>query len=336
MKNRLLILSIILLMAAVITGCDNSDKSDDISEVAKEDGEYTVYYPNEADTRIFSYVYKSDTNDVFELVLELLDELKKGGYEGNDEAVIKKELGEISQKLDSKGLVTIYFTSAYQAMEGIEEVLFRACVVKTLCQLEKVNCVEFYVDDKPLMLNDGSVVVDSGDNPNEITLPEGTKEVGIMTDYDFVNSIGSEENYLSKDVYTLYFASEDGTMLVESYVDIEYDSTVSMEQLVVLQIIDGPVSEGNYRSVNPDTKINKITTKDNICYVDLSKELLETPDNIPLDISIYSIVDSLVELNTVNKVQILIDGNIITDYSEDGLIERNLDIIDRKGEEIDG
>lgn len=336
-KSYVSLFIIFALSLGICTGCKNS--VDNVkSEVADSKGEYTIYYPGDGIDKIYSYVYKSDATDTTQLIRELFSELEKGDYDGNKEPVISSEMGDVSHNLDSKGLVTVYFSSAYQSLEGIYEVLTRACIVKTLCQLDKVNCVQFYVNDEPLKISEGKVIIDSLTAEDE----KGTDEknvqadvgevVGIMSDYDFINNIGSEDNSVSKDVYTLYYASKDGKKLETSYVQIEYDASISMEELVMIQLIRGPVSDECYQSVNADTKINKIANKDNICYLDLSSEFLSFPEDVTEDVSVYSVVDSLLELPTVSKVQISVDGKVFTDYSEDGFLERNFKLIDTKGE----
>lgn len=319
--KKTIIISLVLMYLVSFSGCQES-KDDIQSEVALESGEYTIYYLNDDRTKMYSYVYKSDTDSDKKLIEELIKELEKGDYEGGVSPVIDKEMIINSTRLDSKGLLNVDFSMGYKSLSGIDELMFRAAVVKTLCQLETVNCIEFTVNGQPLMLKDGNVII--ADNIDD--LPEA-KIVGIMNDYDFVNNIGSVENIIQKDIIELYYANADGTKLESSYVSIEYDATMSLEELVVRQLIEGPVTEGCYPSLNGYIKINKISVKDRICYVDLSEEFFVLPDKVSKEVAVYSIVNSLVELNEVSKVQLSIDGNLFTEYSEDGVLERNLDII---------
>lgn len=321
----------IVLIPFAAVGCSRTDDVE--STVATQEGEYTIYYPDDDMSRLYSYVYCSDTTDSSKLISELFGQLKKGDYEGARNPVISDSMGEISSKLDYRGLLSVYFTAAYQTLEDIEEVLFRAAVVKTLCQARAVKGVEFYVNNEPLVIQNGQVIIGSltesaEDNANSVY----TDTVGIMNGYDFVNNIGNGDAYEQEDILTLYFADESGTLLETSFVHVKYDSTISMEELVVLQLISGPVSEGCYQTVNKDTSINKITIKDNICYLDLSEDFLSFPKNVTKEVAVYSIVNSLIDLSTVSKVQIFINGEVLTDYADDGLLDRNYDIIDEQEE----
>lgn len=62
--------------------------------------------------------------------------------------------------------------------------------------------------------------------------------------------------------------------------------------------------------INPETKIINILTKDGICYVNLDSSFLTVVNNVSTEVAVYSIVNSLVELDNINKVQILVNGEV--------------------------
>ena len=112
---------------------------------------------------------------------------------------------------------------------------------------------------------------------------------------------------------------------------VEYNSNISLERLVVEKIIGGPEDEDLNPTVNPNTKIISIAVKDNICYVNLSKEFMTTQNEVLPEVTVYSLVNSLIELQNINKVQISVDGNnsfVFRDTIDMAvLFERNLDIL---------
>ena len=64
-----------------------------------------------------------------------------------------------------------------------------------------------------------------------------------------------------------------------------------------------------FRSTVPGgTRLNSIMIRDNVCYVDFSKEFMNVQAEVNSEIVIYSIVNTLCELSDVNKVQFTIDG----------------------------
>ena len=69
-----------------------------------------------------------------------------------------------------------------------------------------------------------------------------------------------------------------------------------------------------------------------LCYIDLNKDFITSVDNIDKEVTLYSVVNSLVELHDINKVQFSIDGETMkffgnSDIRFDTPLERNLEII---------
>ena len=77
----------------------------------------------------------------------------------------------------------------------------------------------------------------------------------------------------------------------------------------VQEIIHGPNTDFNYPTVNENTKVVNILTRDNICTVTLDKTFLTNPYSVDPEVAIYSIVNSLAELPATRQVQILIEGS---------------------------
>ena len=78
--------------------------------------------------------------------------------------------------------------------------------------------------------------------------------------------------------------------------------------------------------INPETKIINILTKDGICYVNLDSSFLTVVNNVSTEVAVYSIVNSLVELDNINKVQILVNGEVPPTFSN-STFERYLDYV---------
>ena len=74
-----------------------------------------------------------------------------------------------------------------------------------------------------------------------------------------------------------------------------------------------------------------ISVKDGICYANFDENFLTQMYNVSTDVAIYSVVNSLMELNNVNKVQISINGETDIMFRESvsltTLFERNLDLV---------
>ena len=149
-----------------------------------------------------------------------------------------------------------------------------------------------------------------------------------MSADQFIDNDGNEINNYELAKIKLYFADESGTSLIAANREKHYSTNTPMERFVVEELIAGPTGqvEGLYPSINPSTKIVNVMTKDGICYVNLDENFLTVVNNVSTDLSIYAIVNSLVELSNINRVQILINGEVPASFSA-ASYERNLDIV---------
>lgn len=118
------------------------------------------------------------------------------------------------------------------------------------------------------------------------------------------------------EILTLYFKDSEGNKLNTEIREVEVNPNQPIELYIIEALIDGPESKNLKNAIPTDTKIREISTADGICYVDLSAEFIVKPlesDNDAVA-AIYSIVNSLAEIETVSKVQFLIDGEKIDNY----------------------
>lgn len=299
------------IMVLLVTGCDKTTDND----VILEEGTYKVYYINSSQTGIVWEAYQAESHNPEDLIEELLEKLSSepGNY------AYKHSISEdviVKETILTDGNLTINFDSTYQNQKQIDEALTRAAIVKTLTQIDGVDYVEFYVNGTPL--------TDAYE-----------KAVGQMTAEDFIDDNDVETSYIPASI-SLYFANEDGDHLVECTEKKLYDGSITMEQLILLRLIDGPdeveQEEGMKAVIPADTVLNNVTTKEGVCYVDFSKEFLNVVDGVVDQVSVYAVVNSLVELNNINKVQIMIDGKIVETYRDsielDVIFERNLDLVE--------
>ena len=248
------------------------------------------------------YEMQGENKDNVVLIQELLDCFKKRA-DIRDFQLKEKQL-------------TIYFLSSYYNLDKIDEVLLRASIVKTLCQLDGVEYVEFYVEEEPLTID--------GEN------------VGIMSKLSFLDSVGGE-GYTQEKYVTLYFSSNDGTEMREISTKLTHDMTVPLARLLVEQLLKGPdeISDANTSEVRDTipsgTKLNSLTIRDHVCYVDFSREFMNVLADVKGAVVVYSIVNTLCELSDVSKVQFTIDGEQQETYGDvkdfAGSFERNLDMV---------
>ena len=296
-----------LLLILTISGSVGCGKE------SEKDSDYQIYYLIKESTRIISLPYElsakeDDTKAVIdELLLQLAadtDDVERTKPIPTGVEVVRYEFEET--------LLTIYFNDAYSSMDRICEVLTRAAVVRTLMQVKGVECLSFYVGDVPLTDRNGS-------------------PIGIMTNESFIENPGEQINSIQEATLVLYFANQEGNGLVQETKEVHYSSNISMEKLVMENLLEGPAGKGVQHAVPEGTKLMNVSVLDGVCYVSLDENFLSQNYNIEESIVIYSIVNSLSELATINKVQISVNGDTggvyRTDFPLDEFYERNLDYV---------
>ncbi len=299
-----------LLLFLIISVCSCSGETA-TSETTTEERVMQIYYVNKNATKVVSDSYKPKNSGGEELLKELLEVLQTNPDNLEYRQVIPSEVRVVNSYIENKQ-VYLVFDSAYSLLSRITEILSRAAIVRTLTQIEGVETVVFYINEQPLM--------DALNQP-----------VGQMKASDFIDDLGGDINDYQKTVLTLYYTNEQGNKLMECKRELVYNNAVSMERLVMEQLIKGPTEDGMYPVLPSDTKLLTISTREGVCYVNLDASFLTGSVNTNEVVPVYAIVNSLVELPAVNKVQIAINGETTRRYRElvslDTLFERNLDII---------
>lgn len=277
---------------------------------------YKIYYLNSDGTEVKTIGYRPVGTKTKELVDEFINELYKTPNVSNIKRAIPENLSINSYEIGNNGDMIFYFDSEYYNITGVNEILLRYIIVQTFCQIDGINSVEFKVN--------GNTLIDAYE-----------RAVGAMTPESFVDITGDNDKTFEKTTIKLYFASKDGTELIPINREIYYDITIPIEELVIKELIKGPKEDSNFNYTVPkDTKLLKITTKDGICYLDFNEKFLVKNSNVTDDVLIYSVVNSLVELSNINKVQFSINGDQQKTYRDGitftNLFERNLDIVATK------
>lgn len=286
--------------------------------------EYTGYYvfcPDANETKVGFEKYTPESRKRDDLVNEFLTRLQSEPKDLGLRKALPDDVTVDDFIFEDSGQLSLYLSSGYGKIKGVSEILRRAAIVKTLCQIRGVSSVQFYVAGQPL--------TDSN-----------LDAVGYMTADSFIDNTGGETTYKQNATLNMYFSDKTGSNLVKVPVDITYDATIPLEQLAVEQLIRGPYS---IDGVDPDeikatipekTELNKISVKENTCYVDFSEEFLKKRTNISAEATIYSVVDTLAELSNINKVQFSINGEQVLLYNDTidfgSAFERNLDIVDQE------
>lgn len=304
--RRLLRLLLIAMCALTMTACgieeENADKM------------YQVYYVSNSETKVEMHEQQLQGVTDEEMLQELLTCLSNMPEKLEYKAPLAMGFELLDYEIeDSKILLNV--SKEYKQMPATTEVLVRAAIVRTLAQVSNIQYVGITIEGEQLFDNTGSLV-------------------GWMSAEQFIDNDGNDINTYELARVKLYLANESGDELIAAYREKHYSTNISLERFVVEELIAGPSGqvEGLYPSINPNTKIINVITKDGICYVNLDNNFLTVVNNVSTEVSVYSIVNSLVELSNINKVQILVDGEVPSAFSKP-VYERNLDIVTTLEEE---
>ena len=306
-KTRVIAAALIFALC----GCEAKNdihKGNDTNSVQCE-----IYGVSSYNSKLESYTVYLAGGAQEELIANAFDEMRENEPDEEINTTVPENMNINSLKIDS-GTLNIDLSAAYNLMNLSEELAFRAAAVYTFTSLDFIDYVYITVDGNPLKMTNGQPVGKLGRND-------------IIID----GNISAEPtNY---EILKLYFRSTDGTKLGTEIREVEVNPNQPIEKYVIEQLIKGPAGDELKNVIPPDTKIRDISTADGICYVDLSadfimKQLGNAGDCIA---AVYSIVNSLGEVESVDKVQFLIEGEK-TDIYKNTIdlskpIEPNYDIV---------
>ncbi|WP_196805757.1 GerMN domain-containing protein [Butyrivibrio sp. WCD2001] len=295
-----------MLVVLCMTSCANQAKEDDPNRVQ-------VYYLKSDENGMVceDYHVLSDMTNTKAVIEELLAKMRTMPEKLEYEAPIYGPVNLLSYKINGD-VLTLNFSSTYTTTEKTTEILDRAAMVRTLTQVPGIQYVTFTVENTPLLDSNGNII-------------------GNMSADNFVYNAGNEINTYEKVELVLYFATDDGEELIPVYRSVVYNSNILMQRLAIEQLLKGPNTDLALPTLNPQTKINSVSVRDGVCYVDFDEGILTQVGNVSPKAALYSLVNTICETADVNKVQISVNGQTSATFMEnvslDTIFERNLDIV---------
>ena len=277
--RKLLSLILIVCIAISLFGCGES-KNEETSGMS-------VYYINKAGDELTTEEYRVKSDNVNTQISDLLDALSKDGEDKNNNPAVPEDVIVNGFKLEN-GIITVDFNSAYKQMENQREVMCRAAVVLTLIQINAVDGIAFTVEDKAYEKVPGS-------------------KLGVMDASSFVSMLRGGDDQFARADFLLYFGNDDGTKLKKLELKDANYGNKSKEEFIVDKLISGPNKDGYTAPINKNVKLRSVSSSNNICYVDFDESFLRERSGTLDEVTIYSIVNSLSELNDIHEVQITVN-----------------------------
>lgn len=190
--------------------------------------------------------------------------------------------------IGKKAVITL--TSKYNELEMKDKRMFKNLLVRTLTTIDDIGALKIKVEDEVLVVN-------------ELTRDEGFT----------VEKLDAMDNEKIK----FYFADEETAELKEEIRTVKMDEIEDLPKYIVETLLKGPNTKHYISTIPEGTKLNSVKVENGICYVDFSREFIDNQKygSDGEEFTIYSIVNSLTEVENIEKVQFLIDGKIEAVYS---------------------
>lgn len=202
-----------------------------------EQSAYHIEYLNKDKNRLVEEPYEPSATDTDGMIKEFLAKLSSDSDNVDYRKPIPNDVEITNYSLDGV-LLTLHFDEDYSKMSAVDEVLCRAAVVRTMTQIDGVDCVAFYIGDAPLTDAKGNLV-------------------GTMNQDSFIENPGEQINSIQNTTLTLYFSNLDGDGLVkEVREDVYYSSNISMEKLIMEQLLDGPKTKDAKSAIPEGTSLS--------------------------------------------------------------------------------
>lgn len=305
MKIRRLIVAVCLVAGIIfLTGCREEGHVDA--------GETFICYLNMEGNSLVKEPYDVEDGSVEEAIEAMIETMMKNPDSIDYKSVFPKDVEVRDWTLKDRKL-DLHFGSSYLNMTDSEEVLLRAALVQSLGQLDGVDSIMFYVEETP--------VTDSAGNP-----------IGYMRPDDFIQNTGSAIHSYQKTKLKLYFANEKGSKLAKEEVNVRYNSNLSIEKVIVEQLIKGPRDTELNPLIPAETKVIGVSVKEGTCYVNLDESFLNNTYGADPKLVVYSIVNSIVEGGNASRVQISVNGENDVKYMDQvdlsKPLARDLDLVE--------
>lgn len=295
--GALIVVIAVVILLSLLHGDGNMQKTD-----------VDLYFFNEAGTSITSQKREVRYRDLEELPRRVVEELIRGPEDGKK---LKRIMGTKTQLIsltvqDGRSVVAD-FTAPFLTEDTSSNLLAAYAVVKTLCGVNTIQSVKVTVEGREIHAADGNAVGFLS-----------AEDINLATD-----TYNSETREL-----VLYFASKTGHQLAREVRPVKITDQQPLEQYVINELIKGPEDKELSPVLSSETTVLSVETLDNVCYVNFKSSFIDknTGNSQKEKLAIYSVINSLTELDYIARVQLLIDGKKTENF---GTIKIN-DLLERE------
>ncbi|MDO5397847.1 MAG: GerMN domain-containing protein [bacterium] len=267
-----------------------------------------LYFMNEAETSIEAEIREIKYSDANRLPENVIIQLMNGPEDKKHKRLISRDT-KLLHMINENGRISVDLSSEFLNDNSAKNMQAVYSIVKSLCSINGIMSVRVTVRGEEIPTTDG-------------------KTVGYLTASDI--NLSTDLNTSETNRISLYFTKKDSGKLYKTSRTVRVADQQPIEYYIVSGLIKGP-SEKEYESVvDKGTELISVDTEEDICFVNLSSSFVDKNSGEKAQLAVYAIVNSLTELNNINRVQFLIDGKKVHKFGNMdifGIYQRNNEII---------
>ena len=250
---------------------------------------YSVWHLDPSEVMLKRSEYKPETETKEAMVPELIEIFNSSEVPSGCRRLLPEGVSILDSGMEGDVLI-LSFGKEYKEAGIAREILMRASLVESFTQVPGVRAVRIETDGEPLRDSKGN-------------------SLGDMTADSFANLGATDEEPYHYGTFTLYFTNKDGTMLLPESRTVYYKSSIPRARVALEQLADGPIEKDHYPTIPEDTSLLSVTEIDGVCYADFDKLFVSHAMDLPDEIVLYSVANTLIASTGVEKTEILVDGN---------------------------
>lgn len=298
----------LVLACSLLTGCTVETQEEKVDSGSNQ---YYLYYVNKDETKVVKERYQLEQESAEFMLQDFTGILNAQEGSGDNLAFLPSGVQLVTYRLN-ESLLELEFNSDYSKMSRAREILVRAGVARTFLQIPGVTGIKIFIESEELKDSKGQAV-------------------GVIDGNTFVEMWGSDKDAYRYDTFTLYFTDKTGEHLVAEQRNVYYKRILPRERVILEQLAKGPMVKGHYPTIPQETEILGVEVSDDVCYVDFSSAFSDSGIDIPVNTMIYSVVNSLLDTASADKVQISVEGDTEATLSDGtslySLFSKNTDLV---------
>ena len=298
----------LVLACSLLTGCTVETQEEKVDSGSNQ---YYLYYVNKDETKVVKERYQPEQESAEFMLQDFTGILNAQEGSGDNLALLPSGVQLVTYRLN-ESLLELQFNSDYSEMSRAREILVRAGVARTFLQIPGVTGIKIFIESEELKDSKGQAV-------------------GVIDGNTFVEMWGSDKDAYRYDTFTLYFTDKTGEHLVAEQRNVYYKRILPRERVILEQLAKGPMVKGHYPTIPQETEILGVEVSDDVCYVDFSSAFSDSGIDIPVNTMIYSVVNSLLDTASADKVQISVEGDTEATLSDGtslySLFSKNTDLV---------